>query len=254
MQVLGKNLKLYDLSHPFGDKVPLWPYFPDVKIERMHYHAKSGLLSQIITTSMHCTTHADSPAHVIEGTPFTADIPIESYFGTGVVVSIPKGKWEKIMPEDLEKARPKIEKDDIVIINTGWHKYWGDSVKYFCYSPGLYKEAGEWFVEKGVKAVGVDQQALDHPLATAIAPHGPGPLRPDICEEYKKETGHDVMEDFPLWEPCHRAILGNGIMGWENVGGDIDKVTGKRVTIAGFPIRWEKGDGSIVRLVAMVEE
>ena len=93
MQVLGKNLKLYDLSHPFGDKVPLWPYFPDVKIERMHYHAKSGLLSQIITTSMHCTTHADSPAHVIEGTPFTADIPLESYFGTGVVVSILKGKW-----------------------------------------------------------------------------------------------------------------------------------------------------------------
>jgi len=254
MQVLGKNLKLYDLSHPFGDKVPLWPYFPDVKIERMHYHAKSGLLSQIITTSMHCTTHADSPAHVIEGTPFTADIPLESYFGTGVVVSIPKGKWEKIMPEDLEKARPKIEKGDIVIINSGWHKYWGDSAKYFCYSPGLYKEAGEWFVEKGVKAVGVDQQALDHPLATAIAPHGPGPLRMDVCEEYKKETGHDVMEDFPLWEPCHRAILGNGIMGWENVGGDIDKVTGKRVTIAGFPIRWEKGDGSIVRLVAMVEE
>jgi len=82
----------------------------------------------------------------------------------------------------------------------------------------------------------------------------PGPLRMDVCEEYKKETGHDVMEDFPLWEPCHRAILGNGIMGWENVGGDIDKVTGKRVTIAGFPIRWEKGDGSIVRLVAMVEE
>jgi len=254
MKVLGKNLKLYDLSHPFGDKVPLWPYFPDVKIERMHYHAKSGLLSQIITTSMHCTTHADSPAHVIEGTPYTADIPIESYFGTGVVVSIPKGKWEKIMPEDLEKAKPKIEKGDIVIINTGWHKYWGDSTKYFCYSPGLYKEAGEWFVEKGVKAVGVDQQALDHPLATAIAPHGPGPLRKDICEEYKKETGHDVMEDFPLWEPCHRALLGNGIMGWENVGGDIDKVTGKRVTIAGFPIRWEKGDGSIVRLVAMVEE
>lgn len=254
MQVLGKNLRLYDLSHPFGDKVPLWPYFADVKIERMHYHAKSGVLSQVITTTMHCTTHADSPAHVIEGAPFTADIPLESYFGTGVVVSIPKGKWEKIMPEDLEKARPKIEKGDIVIINSGWHKYWGDSVTYFCYSPGLYKEAGDWFVEKGVKAVGVDQQALDHPLATAIAPHGPGPLRRDVCEEYKKETGHDVMEDFPLWEPCHRAILGNGIMGWENVGGDIDKVTGKRVTIAGFPIRWVKGDGSIVRLVVMVEE
>jgi len=246
--------KLVDLSHKFGDKCPLWPYFADVKIERMHYHAKSGVLSQVITTTMHCTTHADSPAHVIEGAEFTDEIPLDKYYGTGVVVDIPKGKWEVITPEDLEKARPAIEPGDIVIIHTGWHHYWGDSTKYFCYSPGLYKEAGEWFVDRGVKCVGVDQQALDHPLATAIGPHGPGPLRPDIMAEYKKETGRDVIEDFALWEPCHRLLLGNGIMGYENVGGDIDEVVGKRVTLAGFPIRWEKGDGSIVRLVAIVDE
>ena len=246
--------KLYDLSQPFGHNVPLWPYFEDVKIERVHYHAKSGVLSQKITTVMHCSTHADSPAHVIEGGQFTDEIPLEKYYGTGVVVSIPKGKWGVITAKDLEKARPKIEKDDIVIINTGWHKYWGDNTQYFCYSPGMYREAGEWFATRGVKAVGVDQQALDHPLATAIGPHGPGPLRRDVCEEYKKETGHDVIEDFPEWEPCHRLLLGNNIMGWENVGGDIDMVTGKRVTIAGFPIRWAKGDGSIVRLVAIVEK
>src|SRR4030042_6039086 len=115
--VMGKT-KLFDLSHPFGDKVPLWPYFADVKIERMHYHAKSGVLSQVITTTMHCTTHADSPAHVFEGGRYTADIPLEKYYGTGVVVDIPKGKWGVITPEDLENARPKIEKDDIVIVHT----------------------------------------------------------------------------------------------------------------------------------------
>lgn len=248
------GVKLYDLSHPFGHNAPLWPYFPDVKIERFHYHAKSGVLSQQITTFMHCTTHADSPAHVIEGAPYTDEIPLESYYGTGVVVDIPKGKWEVITPGDLEKARPKIEKGDIVIIHTGWHEKYSDSRQYFAYSPGLYREAGEWLVERGVKAVGVDQQALDHPLATAIGPHGTGPLLPEVCEEYIRETGREVLEDFPEWEPCHRLLLGNGIMGWENVGGDIDEVLGKRVTIAGFPIRWEKGDGSIVRLVAIVDD
>ena len=158
---MGKTTKLYDLSQPFGDKCPLWPYFEDVKIERVHYHAKSGVLSQRITTVMHCTTHADSPAHVIEGAQFTDEIPLDKYYGTGVVVSIPKGKWEKIMPKDLEKARPKIQAGDIVIINTGWHHFYGDNTKYFCHSPGLYREAGEWLVAKGVKAVGVDQQALE---------------------------------------------------------------------------------------------
>ena len=92
------------------------------------------------------------------------------------------------------------------------------------------------------------------PLGTAIAPHGPGPLRPDICDEYKKETGRDVLEDFPGWEPCHNLLLRNDIMGYENVGGDLEQVVGMRVTLAGFPIRWEKGDGSIVRLVAIVDE
>ena len=61
------GLEFYDLSAPFGHNAPLWPYFEDVKIERFHYHAKSGVLSQKITTVMHCTTHADAPAHVIEG-------------------------------------------------------------------------------------------------------------------------------------------------------------------------------------------
>ena len=255
---MGK-VKLVDLSQSFGHGTPLWPYFPEVKIERFHYHAKSGVLTQWITAPMHCSTHADSPIHVLpanklKGPMYTADLPLENYYGTGVVVSIPKKKWGVITPDDLEKARPKIEKEDIVIINSGWHKYFADTDEYFCYSPGLYKEAGEWFVEKKVKAVGVDQQALDHPLATAIGPHGPGPIRPDICAEYKAETGHEVIQDFPLWEPCHKLLLGNGIMGWENVGGDIDKVNGLRCTIAGWPIKWQGGDGSMVRLVALVDK
>ena len=68
-----------------------------------------------------------------------------------------------------------------------------------------------------------------------------------------RETGKKVAEEFALWEPCHRQLLGNGIVGFENVGGDIDKVTGKRVTIAAFPWRWVKGDGCIGRMVAIVD-
>ena len=86
------DLEFYDLSHPWGDKVPLWPYFPDVKIERFHYHAKSQVLSQQITTFMHCTTHTDAPAHVVEGTPYMDEVPLDKFFGTAVVVSIPKKK------------------------------------------------------------------------------------------------------------------------------------------------------------------
>ena len=46
---------------------------------------------------------------------------------------------------------PKIEKGDIIIINSGWHKKFADHPDYYFYTPGLYKEAAEWFVEKGVR-------------------------------------------------------------------------------------------------------
>jgi len=247
------GLEFYDLSHPWGHGVPNWPYFEDVKIERLHYMSKSGVLTQRITTVMHSTTHIDAPAHVVEGTPFMDEVPLPMFFGTGVAVSIPKKRWEVITPEDLEKATPKIQAGDVVIINTGWHHKFGDNQEYYGYSPGLYKEAGEWLAAKKVKLVGVDQQALDHPLATAINDHGPGPLLPRLLEEYERIHGRHPKVDFPEWEPCHRALLSNGICGIENVGGELDKVTGKRCTFIAFPWRWMKGDGCIVRLVAIID-
>jgi len=254
---MGK-VKLVDLSHPFNEKAPLWPApgFPDVRIDRMGFHARGRVLTQVITTTMHCGTHTDSPAHVasvLEGGKFTDETPLESYYGTGVVVDIPKKKWEIITPKDLENAKPKIEKGDIVIIHTNWHEKYSDSVDYWCYAPGLYKEAAEWLLKKGVKAVGVDLPCVDHPFGTPIGPHRPGPYDPEVLVEYKEETGRDAKEDFPYPLIVHRTLGLNGIMVWESVGGDIDEVVGKRVTIVGFPIRWEKGDGSLVRLVAIVD-
>jgi len=253
---MGK-VKLVDLSYPFGDKMPLWPSHEDIRIERRGYHAKGMALTQVITHTMHCGTHTDSPAHVasvLEGGKFTDETPLESYYGTGVVVDIPKKKWEIITPKDLENAKPKIEKGDIVIIHTNWHEKYSDSVDYWCYAPGLGKEAAEWFVKKGVKAVGVDLPCVDHPFRTPIGPHGGGPLVPKVLVQYKEETGRDAKEDFPYPLLVHKTLLPNGIMVWESVGGNIDEVVGKRVTIVGFPIRWEKGDGSLVRLVAIVDE
>jgi kynurenine formamidase len=249
------GLSFYNLSHRFGYQSPNWPYFEDVKIERIHYMAKSGVLSQRITTSMHNTTHIDAPAHVVQGTPFIDEVPLPHFFGSGIVVSIAKKKWEPITYDDLEAAAGKVVRPrDVVIVNTGWHKKYEDSEDYFCYAPGFVPSAGEWFVEKKVKVVGHDTQANDHPLATAIGPQRNGPLHPHLADEYKKWSGgRDWKDDFPEWEPVHRILFKNGILGIENVGGDIDKVTGRRCTFAFFPWNWERGDGCIIRLVAMID-
>lgn len=123
-----------------GHDAPLWPYFPDVKFERLHYMAKSEFPSQQITTFMHCTTHTDAPTHAVEDARFMDEAPLSWYFGSGVVVRIRKQKWEMITPEDLENPHSEIRPGDIAI---GWRHYYADSRQYFVCSPGTYQEAGE---------------------------------------------------------------------------------------------------------------
>ena len=50
-------------------------------------------------------------------------------------------------------------------------------------------------------------------------------------------------------------LIGQVVMiGIENVGGDLDAVTGKRCTFAFFPWNWDRGDGCIIRLVAIIDK
>jgi kynurenine formamidase len=249
------GLEFYNLSHRYGFQCPNWPYFKDVQIDRLHYMAKSGVLSQTITTTMHVTTHIDAPAHVVQGTPFIDEVPLPHFFGSGLVVSIPKKQWEQITADDLEKAcGHAIRKNDVLIINTGWHHQYEDG-DYFTHCPGLVPSAAEWMIEKGVKVVGHDTQANDHPLATAIGPHRNGPLHPHLAKEYLEWSGGIPWDEaFPEWEPVHNMLFNEGILGIENVGGDLDAVTGKRCTFAFFPWNWDRGDGCIIRLVAMIDK
>ena len=253
-EVVGKNgLVYYDLTNYWGHGIPEWPSSANLNVKTIKFHALDGILVKQIESIMHRSTHMDAQLHVTENGTSLTGYNTYSHFGTGVVVSIPKGKWGVITPDDLENATPRIQRGDILIINTGSHNNLGDNDDYYAYSPGLYKEAAEWIVERGVKMVGVDVQALDHPLGTKLVDHGPGPSHPHLFDEYKAETGRNVMDDFPHWEPAHKIMMGAGIPGIENVGGDIDKVTGKRVTLMCFPWRWHTGEGCVVRVIAVVD-
>ena len=112
----------------------------------------------------------------------------------------------------------------------------------------MYTEAGEWLLKKKVKMLGGTWGATDHPLAHYPLRH----MYPVLYQEYLEETGRDA-DKFPDYEPCHQICSSNMIPAIENVGGDIDKVTGKRCTIAAFPFRMATS-GHMVRVVAIVDE
>src|ERR1700677_4235036 len=131
----------------------------------MPIHAANGLVYYDLSHPL---------AHGVPQWPSSANLNIRTlkfHAKDGVMVQ----QYEVITPDVLENARPRIEPGDILMINTGMHNKLADTDEYYAYSPGLYKEAGEWIVNRGVKMLGIDTNALDHPLGTKLADHGPGP-------------------------------------------------------------------------------
>jgi len=202
---------------------------------------------------MHTSTHLNAPIHLVQRATAVGNLPLDRFFGTGVVLSVPKQKWELIAPEDLEAAALEIRHGDIVLIVTGWHRNYSDSIRYFGHAPGLSRQAAEWLVARNAKLVGVDTATIDHPLATSLGPHRNGPQIRFLLPEYRKATGRNAIDDFPEWNPAHRALLEAGIPTIENVGGDVAEVIDKRCTFHAYPWKWTEGDACVIRLIAVID-
>jgi kynurenine formamidase len=224
---------------------------------------------------------------------YTHEMPVDAYTGDAVCLPIKVERWGLIGPKHLEIAceevsiKPSELKGMIVCLNTGMHRKFDDSKEYYHYSCGTGIEAGRWFVDNKVKCVAMDMQALDHPLHTAMGNNGMtrmnliGASGKTISEEYIERFGEEAYAEFDkltyikvygkkaydkkfgdleaigcwgTWEPCHKMMLGHGIVGVENLGGDLDKISGKRFRFYCFPIRWYMGDGSMARCVAEIDE
>lgn len=202
---------------------------------------------------LHGGTHIDAPVYCVPDGISVDKIPLDNLYGTAVILDFRnKKKWEAITAEDLEKATPKIEAGDFVVINTGWHKKLAPNNAYEYYNtyPGLVLSAAEWLVKKKVKGIIGTWPCTDHSLSVL-------PLEkwlPWLYEDYKRETGRDPEQDYPSgYEACLTMLLKAGIICIQNAGGDIDEVTGKRCTILAWPFRLEETDAAHVRLVAIVE-
>lgn len=247
------GLVFYELSHVWGHGVPTLPGFEDVKLHRSTNHAKNGVMAHRIRMIMHSGTHLNAPRHLIQKGAGVGEIELDRCFGCGVVVSIPKGPWELVTAADLAGATPAVEADDIVVIATGWHRKYSDSLEYFGRSPGLSADAADWLIERGVKLVAVDTPQVDHPLATSLGPHRNGPQMKRIAREYEAATGRAATTDFPDWNPAHRRLLDAGIPTVENAGGDLDALLGKRCTFHAYPWNWFEGDACPIRFVALLD-
>ncbi|MGO4908334.1 cyclase family protein [Pseudorhodobacter sp. W20_MBD10_FR17] len=249
----ASGLCFYELSHEWGHGTPSMPGDADVVMYRSVKHAQHGVMAHRMKMVMHSGTHLNAPMHMIQNGVGVGGVDLGLLFGNGVILSIPKGPWGVIEVADLEAASPEIQQGDRVVIVTGWHAKYSDSLEYFGDAPGLSKAAAEWLVARKVKLVAIDTPQIDHPLATSLISHRGGPLMNRLERKYKSETGRDAKTDHPDWNIAHRTLLAAGIPTVENVGGEVDALLGQRACLHAAPWRWMEGDACVIRFVAITD-
>ncbi|RLD18055.1 MAG: cyclase family protein [Caldiserica bacterium] len=262
----GFGYKLYDLTQVLSIHTPPWPSYMPLQVGYFKRiagaHMGKGANGQIITTSMHVGTHMDGEIHFHASGKAIGEEPIERWFGEGVVVDISDevGDYDLYTPEMLMK-KAEIKKGDILIINTGYHRYaWdqkeSDELRYFVKHPGPSPEFHKWCLEMKFKWIGVDCGSADHPMNTILREWHPK-LFKEAEEKLLKKYGKKWDEMFPqdeYYQVMHIKLFPEGIVHAENLGGDIDKLSNKRLWIGAFVWRAKELESCICRIVGFLKE
>lgn len=192
-----------------------------------------------------------APIHLIPKGADLAGVPLESLFGNGIVLRIVKNDFQMITESDIASAG-QIKTGDLVVINTGWHHKYADSIEYFGHAPGLTEGAARYLAERQVRLVAVDTPFIDAPLATSMGLHRGGPQMKRLPDEYRGAVGKEPVDEYGKWYIAQKTLLSANIPVVLQAGGDLDDASGQRVTLAATPWRFEHGDACPVRLVAMI--
>jgi kynurenine formamidase len=241
--------RYYDLTQPLWEYSPRTVGQPQTKFYVLRDLVSDGVLSRAIDTSLHAGTHIDAPCH-FPGSLVTLDqIPLSTLCGSGVVLDLARDVWGVITGDDLENARPRIEPGDRVVMNTGWHRFYDtDPEMYMLKPPGCDKSAVDWFVERRVSWVGSDAPSPDHTFGLTRRKQ---PRRPDV---YTDDVMASIDRDrFPL-QYAHKTLLKSDIPMVEYLGGQIDEVTGRRLTLMALPPKLKMAEAAQCRVIAVTED
>ena len=176
--------RVFDLEQPRYAGAPMHPahqpgfqYF----LHRHHAHGapepRTGA-SGIVVTPEHSGTHIDALAHQAENLKLHGGIDVDTVqtsvgfkqlgietmapiVARGVLIDVPSEAEHAITPEELERAlRTEIREGDVVLVRTGWGRFWSDADRYLK-APGVSAAASRWLAHRAVRAVGADNMAFD---------------------------------------------------------------------------------------------
>jgi len=209
-----------DLSHAMWDGLDRVPILPPPSIRRIKSLPDDAANITEVRMVVHFGTHVDAPCHFIIDGPALDEVPFERLYGPGVVWKLQVEKLSVIEPEHLEQARPKLERGDILLLDTGWAQH--INTPLYEDHPSLSPAAAQWIVDQGVKLFGVDFST------------------PDL-------TSHMRPEGFDF--PVHHILLSNGVLIAEHLT-NLGALANQRAEIMFPAINLKGSDGAPARAMA----
>lgn len=269
------SAKWYDLTQalsiftpPYPGEMPLQVHF--FKRLTGAYGGGQGANGQLIEWSNNTGTHLVGPRAFNSGARAIADIPLTDLCGEGVVVDISDAVSDySLYTPDMITSRVQVKPGDILIINTGYHKYGWDQPDvvnpnaqggvenkefgYYLRHPGPSPEFFPWALEMKLKVIGVDCGSAEHPMNTNLRYMHP---REFEKAEAKLRQTHGVSWDelFPpekYYELTHIIMPKSGLLLAESLGGQIDALKNQRAWIMVHPIPFMEVESAWSRVVAL---
>ena len=259
------KVKMYDLTIPTSILTPPWPTYEPLQVKFFKRLAPNGANGQVITTSNHVGTHLDGPVHFDTAGRDIASLEMDKLVGPGVVVDLSDmaEDWGIYTPEDIT-SRVEVKEGDILIINTGYHKYgWdqpeADERRYMLRHPGPSMEFVKWAQDMKLRWIGVDCGSADHPMNTKIRDWEPAEA--EQCDALFKEKYGKGLNEIYKWPEDYQAMhiqmfpkKYGEIIHVECMGGQIGELSNKRVIIGCFPWKFKDGEAAFARVVAFEEQ
>jgi kynurenine formamidase len=266
--------KLYDLTQDLSIFTPPWPGDKALEIHFFKrltgaYGGGPGANGQLISWSNTVGTHLVGERAFHSGGRAIADIPLKDLCGPGVIVDISDlvSDYGFYTPEMITR-RATVKEGDILIINTGYHRYsWdrpdipnpqaqgGIENKEFGFlvrHPGPTMEFFRWALDMKLKVIGVDCGCAEHPMNTPIRYMHPREFEKAEAK-LKSEYGKTWEEMFPpeeYYRLTHIIMPKNHLLLAESIVGQIDELLNQRAWIMIMPIPFVEVESAWARVVA----
>jgi kynurenine formamidase len=267
--------KLYDLTQGCSIFTPPWPGEKSLEVHFFKrvtgaYGGGQGANGQILNWSNTVGTHLVGERAFHSGARAIADIPLKALNGQGVIADISDlvSDYSVYTPEMI-LSKVEVKPGDILIVNTGYHRYSYDQPDnvnpqaqggveskefgFYVRHPGPSLEFYKWALEMKLKVVGVDCGCAEHPMNTPIRRmHERDFARAEA--KLKAATGKTWDETFPqgeYYELTHIALPKAHLVFAEAIVGEIDKLKNKRAWISIMPIPFKEVETAWSRVWAM---